>query len=161
MTPSRTASPRPASQRPASPESLGRRIAELRSELGLTQQELAERVAISRVALSNLESGRSVPGERTVALLAGVFDLEAHELVADTDYPVTKADRLPLATARHTEAQLLVALLERDQRWLEGAPSGVAVRVVQQWRHDLAEALERTVDPRERRRLEVALAGLR
>ena len=33
-------------------ESLGRRIAKLRAELGWTQQELADRVAVSRVALS-------------------------------------------------------------------------------------------------------------
>ena len=43
-------------------ESLGTRIARMRTALGMTQQELASRVAISREALSNLESGRSVPG---------------------------------------------------------------------------------------------------
>jgi transcriptional regulator with XRE-family HTH domain len=37
-------------------ENLGRRIADLRAKLGWTQQELAERVGISRVAVSHLES---------------------------------------------------------------------------------------------------------
>ena len=71
-------------------------IARLRHELGWTQQELAERLAISRVAVSHLESGTSVPSERTITLLAGVFKLEPHELVADTGYPIAKAERLPV-----------------------------------------------------------------
>jgi len=148
----------PSGPRPPAP--LGRRIAGHRATLGLTQQELAERVAISRVALSNLESGRSVPGERTVTLLAGIFGLEPHELVAGTDYPAAKADRLPLVAARHTEADLLLALLERDRRWLEGAPPAVADRVIGQWRRDLAAAVDAALDPRERRRLADARRSL-
>ncbi|HRW42500.1 MAG TPA: helix-turn-helix transcriptional regulator, partial [Microthrixaceae bacterium] len=80
------------------PERLGERIARLRVAAGMTQAELAHRVAISRVALSNLESGRNVPGERTITLLAGVFGLEPPELVAGTAYPSSKAERLPLVT---------------------------------------------------------------
>jgi transcriptional regulator with XRE-family HTH domain len=95
-------------------ESLGKRIAKLRAGLGWTQQDLADRVAVSRVALSHIESDISVPGERTVALLAGVFELEPHELVVDTTYPVAKADRLPLVVTRHTEVELQVRLLDRD-----------------------------------------------
>src|SRR6267378_5081149 len=99
-------------------ESLGDRIAKHRTELGWTQAELAGRVGISRVALSHIESNISTPGERTVALLAGVFKVEPHELVADTDYPAAKAERLPLVAARYTEVELLVALLDRDLAWL-------------------------------------------
>ncbi len=139
---------------PAPSEPLGRRIARLRSTRALTQQQLAQRVAISRVALSNLESGRSVPGERTVALLAGLFDLEPAQLVEDTDYPTAKADRLPLAVARYTHAEMLEALLQRDLTWLEGAPRKVARKVLARWRTDLAAALDVTADPLERARLE-------
>src|SRR3546814_17114091 len=84
-------------------ESLGKRIAKLRAGLGWTQQDLADRVAVSRVALSHIESDISVPGERTVALLAGVFDLEPHDLVVDSTYPRAQAARLPLVVTRHTE----------------------------------------------------------
>src|SRR5262245_30668168 len=84
-------------------ESLGRRIAAHRAKLGLTQQELADRLAISRVAVSHLESGLSDPGERTVTLLAGLFKVEPHELVAGTSYPSAKADRLPVVATRYTE----------------------------------------------------------
>jgi transcriptional regulator with XRE-family HTH domain len=145
---------------PAAPEQLGHRIGRLRTELGLTQSDLATRVAISRVALSNLESTRSVPGERTVALLAGVFHLEPLELVAGTDYPSAKAERLPVVAARYTEVELQLALLDRDLRWLEGAPPQVADRVIATWRRDLTMWAGATVDPAGRRSLQAALARL-
>ncbi len=155
-------SPVPLPSDPLDPpvQHVGRRIAALRTELGLTQQELAARVAISRVALSNLESGRSEPGERTVTLLAGIFGVEPHELVEGSTYPVAKVDRLPLVAARHTEVELQVALLDRDLRWLESAPPAVARRVVATWRRDLAELADRTYDPRQRELIEAARSRL-
>src|SRR6478736_683506 len=93
-------------------EALGDRIAKCRTELGWTQAELAERIGISRVALSHIEAGISNPGERTVTLLAGVFKVEPHELVDHTGYPAAKAERLPLVTARYTEVEHQLALLD-------------------------------------------------
>src|SRR5687768_6658107 len=84
-------------------ETLGQRIGRLRSLIGWTQQELADRIAVSRVAVSHLEMGISVPSERTVTLLAGVFHLEPHDLIDGTAYPDAKAERLPMVTARYTE----------------------------------------------------------
>lgn len=123
-------------------EKLGRRIADLRAKLGWTQQELADRVGISRVALSHVEAGMSHPGERTVTLLAGVFKVEPHELVAGTSYPAAKADRLPLVTARHTEVELQLALLEQDLA-RGTAPIGA-------WRARLGALLDTAQDQRER-----------
>lgn len=141
--------PTPSPARAGAPERLGERIALLRVEHGYTQAELAARVAISRVALSNLESGRSTPGERTVTLMAGVFDLEPMELVAGTAYPASKAERLPPVTARHTELALQLALLDRDLAWLEGAPLGVAARVTGEWRRRLVDLAPLAVSARE------------
>ena len=129
------------------PANLGHRIARLRHELGWTQQELAERVAISRVAVSQLESGTSVPSERTITLLAGVFKLEPHELVADTDYPIAKAERLPVTAARYTEVELqlrLYAATPEDPSWPE----------------KLRLLLELSHDPRERELLRAALLAV-
>ncbi len=112
---------------------LGARIARLRHELGWTQQELAERLAVSRVAVSHLESGASVPSERTITLLAGVFKLEPYELVADTGYPIAKAERLPVTAARYTEVELQMRLLEatpNDPSWPE------RLRVLLELSHD-------------------------
>ncbi len=115
-------------------ESLGRRVAEHRAKLDWTQADLAERLGVSRAAVSHIEAGMSTPGERTVALLAGLFKQEPHELVAGTDYPTAKADRLASVANRYTEAELQVALCEADLRWIErgdGSLYGELVRA--QW----------------------------
>ncbi|NTW01324.1 MAG: helix-turn-helix transcriptional regulator [Oscillochloris sp.] len=99
-------------------EPLHRRIARLRVEGGWTQQEIAERLAVSRVAVSHVEAGLSLPSERTVTLLAGLFKQEPDQLVAGTNYPEAKAERLPTVACRYTEVELQLALLERDRDWL-------------------------------------------
>lgn len=136
--------------------SVGRRVAKLRAELGWTQQELADRVAISRVAVSHLESDLSTAGERTIALLAGVFGMEPHELIAGTTYPTAKADRLPLVVARHTEVELQCRLLDRD---VERHAATGDRSLLDGWAERLAELDRTTIDARQRELL--ALAGER
>jgi transcriptional regulator with XRE-family HTH domain len=140
------------------PESLGLRIAKHRSELGWTQAELAERVGISRVALSHIEAGISTPGERTVALLAGVFKREPHELVARTDYPSAKAERLPVVAARYTEVEHQLAVLDA-QLALVVDPIARA-RVVADARNLIRGLIARAHDRRERDLLQTRLARL-
>ena len=142
------------------PEKLGRRLAGHRASLGWTQQELADRIAISRVALSHLEAGMSVPSERTVVLLAGVFKVDPAELVAGTDYPVAKAERLPATTSRYTEVELQLALLERDLDWVgrKGGDAGGYRRLAEDWLPVLA-VLAGIADAREA--LEIAAARSR
>ena len=152
--------PPPDDTSDALPGHLGRRIAACRAELGLTQQALASRIAISRVALSNLESGRSVPGERTVTLLAGIFGMEPWDLVEGTSYPSAKVDRLPLVAARHTEVELQLSLLERDRTWLESAPPAMAAEVLERWRVELIALESATLDPVQRDKVRAALAAL-
>jgi transcriptional regulator with XRE-family HTH domain len=132
--------------------SLGRRIARLRADLGWTQQDLADRLGISRVAVSHMEAELSVPGERTVTLLAGVFKLEPHDLVADTSYPRAKAERLPVVACRYTEVELQLRLLERDME------TGQALDA---WPARLAALAEFAHDRRERQALVDAGARVR
>ncbi len=139
-------------------ESLGDRIAKHRTELGWTQAELAERVGISRVALSHLEAGISTAGERTVALLAGVFKVEPHELVDGTDYPVAKAERLPVVATRYTEAEHRLALLDAQLAIADDVQA--RQRVVTEAREQLRLLLERTHDVRERELLRARLDQL-
>jgi len=141
-------------------ESLGRRIADHRAKLGLTQQELADRVGISRVAVSNLEAGMSDPGERTVALLAGVFKVEPWELVAGTSYPPAKADRLPLVVARYTEVELRLELLDGDLRWMERLGRDDDA-VLAEWQSSLRALLDASHDERERAAIRAALERVR
>ena len=137
-------------------DSLGARIAKHRARLGWTQQELADRVGISRTALSHLEAGMKDAGERTVTLLAGVFKLEPHELVADTTYPPAKAERLPVVAARYTETEHLLALLGAEQE-LTGDLSAERRR---HWRDRLDEQRARSHDRGEVERLTAAVRRL-
>ena len=136
------------------PESLGRRIARLRAERGWTQAELAERVGISRVAVSHLEAGLSTPGERTVTLLAGLFRTEPHELVQATSYPVAKAERLPVVACRYTEVELQLRLLARDVEAGDRA-------ALDEWPERLRILRKAALDRRERTALDDALRALR
>jgi len=138
--------------------SLGKRIAKLRADLGWTQQELADRIAVSRVALSHLESDLSTAGERTVTLLSGVFGLEPHDLVAGTTYPPAKADRLPLVVSRHTEAELQVRLLDRDVELFLRTGDRT---LLDGWAARLADLITAAHDPRQRTLLEQAGTRLR
>ena len=142
-------------------ENLGQRIAAHRAKLGWTQQDLADRLAISRVAVSHLEAGMSVPGERTAALLAGVFKVEPHELVAGTSYPAAKAERLPVVVARYTEVEHQLGRLEVELDWLEHTDDAHAVAVLEQWATRLRALLVDTHDARERDALDDALTTLR
>src|SRR3954454_95429 len=139
-------------------ERLGARIAKHRADLGWTQAELAERVGISRVALSHIESGISIAGERTVTLLAGVFRCEPHELVGGSDYPVGKAERLPLVAARYTEVDHQLAVLEAQLAVTHDPMVLTSLRA--EWRERLRALLPRVHDHRERERLRDALGHL-
>jgi transcriptional regulator with XRE-family HTH domain len=147
-------------------EPFGRRVAKWRVDRGLTQARLAERIAVSRVALSHLEAGMTVAGERTVALLAGVFGVEAHELAAGTDYPLAKAERLPLAVTRYTEVDHELALLAADLRWIDDVeeltPAGrrLTASCAAGWVDRLARLAQRSVDPLERDRVRTAHRGV-
>jgi transcriptional regulator with XRE-family HTH domain len=142
-------------------EKLGRRIAERRAKRGWTQQQLADRLAISRVAVSHLESGLSDPGERTVALLAGLFRTEPHELVAGTSYPAAKGERLPLVVARHTEVEHQLGLLDRDLAWLERVDASHRPPVLREWELRLAALAADAHDLEEKALLAAARRRLR
>ncbi len=123
----------------------------MRAKLGWTQQELAERLAISRVAVSHLEAGMTAPSERTVVLLAGVFKVEPLELVAGTSYPQARAERLPSVAARYTEVELLELLLANDIAWLERDGGAAHARtVLDEWEARLAAVDDDMLDARER-----------
>jgi transcriptional regulator with XRE-family HTH domain len=155
------------------PESIGKRIARQRSERGWTQQALAARLAISRVAVSHIEMDLSLPSERTVILLAGMFKLSPHELVEGTTYPQAKAERLPAVVCCYTELELEMALLRNDLAWLEAmgesrgelseAPAGalpLPTRLAEKWRQRLAHFAEDGLSENERALLSEALAQL-
>lgn len=147
-------------------ETTGARIARLRQKRGWTQQALADRAAVSRVAISHIEMDLSTPSERTITLIAGLFKLEPRELVAGTTYPQAKVERLPFVASRYTELELQLTLLERDLAWLERTRessrwSQWAEELLQTWSLRLAAWRRETVDPAQRERLIRAQRTLR
>jgi transcriptional regulator with XRE-family HTH domain len=140
-------------------ENLGRRIAALRASIGLTQQDVADRLGMSRVAVSHIEASMSIPGERTIVLLAGLFKVEPYELVAGTKYPIAKAERLPLVATRHTEVELQLALCENDLAWVERTGEH-GREVAERWLRTL-EGLADQATPSESARLATLVERLR
>jgi transcriptional regulator with XRE-family HTH domain len=127
----------------------------LRAQRGWTQEELAERLAASRVAVSHFEAGLALPSERTVVLLAGLFKQEPHELIAGTDYPDAKAERLPSIVCRYTEVEVQIALLRRDLEWLERLGScAPRDEIIAEWRTRLDTLAGSVYDRTEQRLVE-------
>ena len=99
-------------------ETIGKRIAFLRQKYGWTQQSLADRLAMSRVAISHIEMDLTIPSERSITLMAELFKWSPIGLVEGTTYPKAKAERLPEVTNLYTELELQYALLLNDSEWL-------------------------------------------
>ena len=104
---------------------------------------------------SHLEVGLTVPGERTIALLAGIFKLEPHELVTGTDYPIAKAERLPVVVTRYTEVELQLRLLALDTE------RGLDTRTRADWLQRLRILAKGVEDRREARPWPTRSAALR
>lgn len=150
---------------PLPAESIGKRIARLRAEKGWTQQALAARLAISRVAVSHIEMDLTLPSERTITLLAGILKCPPAELVANTTYPLAKAERLPEVTCCYTALEADLRLLENDLAWLKRLDSTPAwetlcAQVCENWRSRLAEWACERVDEREKELIADALQQL-
>src|SRR5215211_3408902 len=119
----------------------------------MTQQQMAERLAISRVAVSHLESCLTLPSERTVTLIAGLFKLEPWELVRDTDYPAARAERLPSVVTRYTQAELLATVVDALIESLVDADRRRTRVVLEPWRARILAEIESGSDDGQRTRL--------
>ena len=56
-------------------------IYELRTKKGLSQEDLAEKVFVTRQAVSRWETGETIPNIDTLKLLSGVFDVSINTLL--------------------------------------------------------------------------------
>ncbi len=56
-------------------------IYELRTKHGLSQEELAEKVLVTRQAVSRWETGETVPNTETLKLLSNVFEVSINTLL--------------------------------------------------------------------------------
>lgn len=60
---------------------VGNQIRDRRQRLGLSQEELAQRLYVSRVTISHWETGRTLPDVQSMLLLANLFGTTIDELV--------------------------------------------------------------------------------
>ena len=64
---------------------VGKRIAELRRERGINQEQLAEMALLSRVTVARYESGRIEPGASAISRIADVLNVSTDELLCRTE----------------------------------------------------------------------------
>ncbi|KAF1297882.1 hypothetical protein BAU15_08230 [Enterococcus sp. JM4C] len=81
-----------------------------RKELGLTQEELAEKLSVSRSAVSNWEIGRNYPDIQTLIILSKTFGVSIDDLL-DEDKKIVEAIEFDSVTKRNWKRIIIVALV--------------------------------------------------
>ncbi|MBE5938194.1 MAG: helix-turn-helix domain-containing protein [Lachnospiraceae bacterium] len=71
-------------------------ILELRSKTGLSQDELAEKVFVTRQAVSRWENGETVPNTETLKLLSKLFDVSINTLLGSPRELICQCCGMPL-----------------------------------------------------------------
>jgi len=71
-------------------------IYELRTRMGLSQEELAERVYVTRQAVSRWETGDTVPNTETLKLLSKLFDVSINTLLGSPRKLICQCCGMPL-----------------------------------------------------------------
>mgnify|MGYP004669656165 CR=1 FL=1 len=72
-------------------------ILELRTKKGLSQDELAEKVFVTRQAVSRWETGETTPNTETLKLLSKLFDVSINTLLGSPRQLVCQCCGMPLA----------------------------------------------------------------
>lgn len=71
-------------------------ILKLRAENGLSQEELAEKVFVTRQAVSRWETGETVPNTETLKLLSKLFDVSINTLLGSPRQLICQCCGMPL-----------------------------------------------------------------
>ncbi len=69
---------------------VGKNIKSARKKLGITQEELAEKINVTRQAVSNWENGKTEPDLDTISSIAEVLGIDSYELINNS--PARKTD---------------------------------------------------------------------
>ena len=71
-------------------------ILELRKKSGLSQDELAQKLMVTRQAVSRWENGETVPNTDTLKLLSRVFDVSINTLLGEPRQLICQCCGMPL-----------------------------------------------------------------
>lgn len=94
-------------------QALGERLRESREYLGLSQQEVAERLGISRPAVTNMEAGKRKVSTLELRQLAALYRRPYEWLIGEASDPGVPEDQLTQALYRTTRE-----LSDRDREQL-------------------------------------------
>jgi transcriptional regulator with XRE-family HTH domain len=95
---------------------LGEKIHQLRKGKGLSQEELAGQLTVSRQAISKWELGESVPDTENVVQLSKLFGVSADYLLnddyeSDNDIPAVKVNSETIKTEYRSKARIASYIL--------------------------------------------------
>lgn len=94
---------------------IGKTIKKIRAERGMTQEQLAERLHVTRQAVSNWEQGKTQPDVETLSSMAEVFEVSVEELI--------------YGNRAHKESKIVIE--KTTEKGIDiGAAVGVALAVV-------------------------------
>ena len=92
-------------------------LLELRTKRGLSQEQLAEQVHVTRQAVSRWETGETVPNTETLKLLSRLFDVSINTLLGSPRQLICQCCGMPLEDAnkpgagRHLQRGILQVVL--------------------------------------------------
>lgn len=71
-------------------------ITDLRTKSGMSQEALAEKVFVTRQAVSRWENGETIPGPETLKLLSKLFDVSINTLLGSPRQLICQCCGMPL-----------------------------------------------------------------
>lgn len=71
-------------------------ISDLRAKSGMSQEALAEKVFVTRQAVSRWETGETIPGPETLKLLSKLFDVSINTLLGSPRQLICQCCGMPL-----------------------------------------------------------------
>ena len=89
---------------------LGERLKELRQQTGFSQEQVAERVGVSRQAVTKWESGRTIPTSENLAALAELYQVPLDDLGEDRSAQVRDGEDNPMLRENRTVIALSAQL---------------------------------------------------
>ena len=98
---------------------LPEKLFELRRKAGLSQEQLAEKLDVSRQAVSKWESGKAIPESETLIAICKLFDISLDSLVMGREEP-EKQEKSADANAASAESATAPQKSGDNRKWLVG-----------------------------------------
>lgn len=101
-----------------------------RNELKLTQEEVAEKIHVSRQTISNWENGRNLPDLSSLILISDIYDVSLDELIKGAPKMVKQLDNKIKKGHYFTAIFILAILLLGFNLFYLISPSGLSATLL-------------------------------